>query len=90
MTEEVQQFRTHLKLQDWTPAADATEQHRNRNTMFEVTAITTGVGNGWHFTQEALQASLALWEGVEVFIDHQQPLTQRSLRDLAEIGRAHV
>lgn len=86
MTEEVQQFRTHLKLQDWTPAADATEQHRNRNTMFEVTAITTGVGNGWHFTQEALQASLALWEGVEVFIDHQQPLTQRSLRDLAGVG----
>ena len=54
-------------------------------TLFEVTAITAGLGNGWHFTRESLKSSLPLWEGVEIFIDHQTSQI-RSLRDLAGIG----
>ncbi|PKO05471.1 MAG: hypothetical protein CVU41_12640 [Chloroflexi bacterium HGW-Chloroflexi-3] len=88
MKEEVEQFRTRVQLQDWTPTAAEAEEHSTQKAFFEVTAITAGIGNGWHFTQEALRASLGLWEGVEVFIDHQQPKTHRSLRDLAGVAYA--
>jgi hypothetical protein len=85
MKEEMQQVRAQVQLQAWTPdATDANEEHNTQKPIFEVTGITAGVGNGWHFTREALRSSLALWEGVEVFIDHQQQ-TQRSVRDLAGI-----
>ncbi len=43
--------------------------------------ITAGEGNGWAFSEEVLQASLPLWEGVHCFIDH--AWTSRSVRDLA-------
>ena len=48
---------------------------------FEILAITAGVGNGWTFTPEALQASLSLWDNTECFVDH--AWFSRSLRDLA-------
>ncbi|PKO13023.1 MAG: hypothetical protein CVU39_21030 [Chloroflexi bacterium HGW-Chloroflexi-10] len=57
------------------------------SALFEVTAITAGEGNGWNFTSECLRHSLPLWEGVEIFIDHQQG-SGRSLRDLAGVGFA--
>ncbi len=41
-----------------------------KSSLFEVTAITAGLGNGWLFSSECLQKSLPLWEGVEIFIDH--------------------
>ena len=47
----------------------------------EIIAITAGVGNGWHFTQQVLRESLPLWDGVETFVDH--ALSPRSVRDLA-------
>ena len=58
-------------------------------TGFEVIAITAGIGNGWHFSREVLQASAALWEGVESYIDH-APAGQagRSVRDLAGVCRS--
>jgi hypothetical protein len=72
-------------------------QHRVRvqmtgepNTLgeFEILAITAGVGNGWTFTEEALRASLPLWEGAHSFVDHEGWLsTGRSVRDLA--GMCH-
>ena len=53
---------------------------------FEIVAITSGVGNGWQFPPEALMASLALWDGVETYIDHAwQAGSNRSVRDLAGI-----
>lgn len=48
---------------------------------FEALAITSGEGNGWSFSPQTLRASLALWEGAQVFIDHAPG--SRSLRDLA-------
>jgi len=51
--------------------------------QFEIMAITAGDGNGWTFTPEVLQASLALWDSAECFIDHD--LWSRSIRDLAGI-----
>ena len=54
--------------------------------QFEILAITAGEGNGWLFTAAALQASLPLWQGVEVFVDHDRaPGQPRSVRDLAGI-----
>jgi hypothetical protein len=50
---------------------------------FEVLAITAGVGNGWEFSAEVLQVSLALWGGVECFVNHS--LDGRSIRDLAGV-----
>jgi len=88
MQEEVEQFRSRVQLQDWKPAQLSTQPQDNEKLTFEVTAITAGVGNGWQFTPDALRNSLRLWEGVEVFIDHQQPECQRSLRDLAGVGFA--
>jgi hypothetical protein len=55
---------------------------------FEIMAITAGLGNGWSFTQAALQASLPLWEHVETFVDHGELTSDgHSLRDLG--GVAH-
>ncbi len=74
-----EQFRDRFHVQDGLQAADG-------QAGFEILAITSGNGNGWQFPPETLQASLALWEGVESYIDHaQQPGWNRSVRDLAGI-----
>jgi len=52
-------------------------------SKFEILAITAGVGNGWIFPAAVLQASMALWDGVECFIDHD--MKSRSVRDLAGV-----
>jgi hypothetical protein len=58
---------------------------------FEVLAMSAGVGNGWEFEPVVLEESLALWEGVECFIDHapitgcRHDLKHRSIKDLAGI-----
>jgi len=49
----------------------------------EILAISAGSGNGWIFPAQALRDSLALWDGVECFIDH--AWENRSLRDLAGV-----
>ncbi len=54
-----------------------------QNGGFEILAITAGEGNGWVFSTDALKDSLALWDGVECFIDH--AWCDRSLRDLAGV-----
>ena len=74
-----EQYRERFEMQDGLQAADG-------QAGFEIVAITSGNGNGWQFPPEALQASLALWDGVESYIDHaQQPGWNRSVRDLAGI-----
>jgi hypothetical protein len=50
---------------------------------FEILAITAGTGNGWEFPEACLSASLALWDKVECFIDHEW--TGHALHDLAGI-----
>ncbi len=50
---------------------------------FEILAITSGTGNGWEFGQDCLQASLALWDGAECFVDH--AWYGHSVRDLAGV-----
>jgi len=52
---------------------------------FEILAITAGAANGWEFQPEVLRDSLALWEGVNCFIDHN--LGARSVRDIAGVLR---
>jgi hypothetical protein len=52
-----------------------------KEDLIEIVAITTGAGNGWQFDADVLRESLALWEGVECFVDHAWP--PRSVRDLA-------
>ncbi len=52
---------------------------------FEILAITAGSANGWEFPVEALRESLALWEGVNCFIDHDW--NSRSVRDIAGVLR---
>ena len=54
---------------------------------FLVDAIRAGTGNGWEFPAEALQSSLALWQGVECFVDHEQnPGSLRGGRSLRDLG----
>ncbi len=48
---------------------------------FEIVCITAGNGNGWEFSPDVLQSSLALWDGISCFIDH--AWLSRSVRDLA-------
>ena len=50
---------------------------------FEVMAITAGDGNGWNFGANVLRESLALWDGVDCFMDH--ALENHSVRDLAGV-----
>jgi len=50
---------------------------------YEIVTISVGTGNGWEFSADVLKASLALWDGVECFIDHN--LNQRSVRDIAGV-----
>ena len=59
------------------PSTD-TLQHRVHLTAnltpagkFEILAITAGDGNGWTFPAAVLQKSLALWDKVECFVDHE-------------------
>ena len=52
---------------------------------FEILAITAGEGNGWLFGEDALRTSLALWDGVECFVDHAAVARAHSLRDLAGV-----
>ena len=53
------------------------------NGKLEILAISAGNGNGWEFPAETLRESLALWEGVESYIDHSWQA--RSVRDLAGV-----
>ena len=55
---------------------------------FEVLAITAGEGNGWQFPAEVLRASLALWDGVTCFIDHDRKA--RSVRDIGGVLESPV
>ncbi len=52
---------------------------------FEILAITAGAANGWEFPAEVLHQSLALWNGVNCFVDHNWE--SRSVRDIAGILR---
>ena len=69
------EFREHLNL----------EVNPVSNDRFEILAITAGVANGWEFPAEVLRESLALWEGVNCFVDHS--LSARSVRDIAGVLR---
>ncbi|HQN69238.1 MAG TPA: hypothetical protein PLW19_05260, partial [Anaerolineaceae bacterium] len=69
-------------------------QHRHRLALevnpispdsFEILAITAGTANGWTFSAEVLRESLALWDGVNCFVDHD--LVARSVRDIAGVLR---
>lgn len=69
-------------------------EHRQRMALeaqalkadrFEIMAITAGAANGWEFQPEVLRQSMALWEGVNCFIDHD--LGARSVRDIAGVLR---
>lgn len=51
---------------------------------FEILAISAGIGNGWNFTENVLQQSLTLWDGVQTYVDHSPaPKIPHSVRDLA-------
>lgn len=76
--QETQTHRSHLALSGFEPHTEPGQ--------FEVLAITAGEGNGWIFPAETLRQSLALWEGVETFVDHggwAEP--NRSVRDLGGV-----
>ena len=64
-------FRSNLEAQPLTPE------------KFEILAITAGSANGWEFPEETLRDSLALWDGVNCFIDHDR--FSRSVRDIAGV-----
>ena len=55
---------------------------------FEILAITAGAANGWLFPAEVLRESLALWDGVNCFVDHS--LKARSVRDIAGVLRKPI
>jgi hypothetical protein len=56
------------------------------NGRFVVDAITAGKGNDWEFSPECLRASLDLWNGSEVFVDHSGFFFRgRSVRDLGGV-----
>jgi len=57
----------------------------NGEKGYEIVTITEGTGNGWVFTSDVLKESLALWDGVECFVDHD--LNARSVRDIAGVIR---
>ena len=49
----------------------------------EVIAITAGIGNGWNFAADFLQASTPLWDKAECYTDH--TAGHHSVRDLGGI-----
>ncbi len=55
----------------------------NSAGAFEILAITAGAANGWEFSEACLSASLALWDKVECFVDHEW--MGHSLHDLAGV-----
>ena len=75
MTEENQENQVNLTL---------ASSQVNTAGEFEIIAITAGEGNGWEFSEEALQKSLELWDGRQVFVDHSY-WGAHSVRDLAGV-----
>src|SRR5450759_1040237 len=71
--EEKNSEKTHVQLSSQVTNAG----------QFEIACITAGEGNGWEFGAAALKASLAMWDGVECFMDHSWD--GRSIKDLAGI-----
>ena len=58
----------------------------NARGEFEILAITVGQGNGWNFSADVLRASVPLWNGAEVFVDHPHNFgEQHSVRDLGGV-----
>jgi hypothetical protein len=56
---------------------------------FEIYAMTAGQANGWTFGEQPLKDSLALWDGVECFVDHAGFFEDhRSVRDLGGLCHA--
>ena len=55
----------------------------------EVIAITAGIGNGWTFSADVLQASTPLWDKAECYTDHissrNGTQAHHSVRDLGGI-----
>ena len=81
MEESEMQARLALALQ-----SEASGQREGGPGTYPILAITAGEGNGWLFSEDVLRESLALWDGVEVFVDHAQAGGQnRSIRDLAGV-----
>jgi len=71
-------------------ALDAAADAEAAAGEYVVSAINAGEGNGLHYPPHVLQASLPLWEGVSVFVDHAGPEDWgrpggRSIRDLAGV-----
>ncbi len=46
-------------------------------------AITAGIGNGWNFGADVLQASTSLWDKAECYTDHTE--NHHSVRDLGGV-----
>jgi hypothetical protein len=78
MTTIEMERRERLQAEGWPQAGGG----------FDILAISAGEGNGWRFGEAALRESLALWEGVETFVDHGGGLAGRSLRDLGGVCSA--
>ena len=70
-------------MPDQTITLQLSSAQVNQSGTFEILAITAGVGNGWTFSEQALKASLSLWDGAECFIDH--AWLSHSIKDLAGI-----
>ncbi len=61
----------------------------NGSGEFEIAAITAGKANGWNFAEAVLRDSLALWDGVECFVDHLGFFDDHhSIRDLGGVANA--
>ena len=42
----------------------------NTDGVYQVTAMSAGIGNGWEFAPGVLQASVDLWQRVNVYLGH--------------------
>src|SRR5258706_6346193 len=72
-------------MPDETRAQLQAEAQDSAAGEFEFMAITAGQGNGWTFPAGVLQASLALWDVLECFVDHGALTEGRKLKDLGGI-----
>ncbi len=55
---------------EWSEVVAGLQLLSNADGVYQVTAMSAGVGNGWEFTPGVLQASVDLWQCVNVYLGH--------------------
>jgi len=74
-------------IEDALSAAAGASKPTGVGRVYDAVLFSAGLNNGWGISVDVLAASLPLWEGASVFVDHPGFFSNPSVRDLVGVGR---